>query len=168
MSSQERIASAQPGYSKPATGKPATRDVPKAPPKVQGSYAGAKYDRPAPASVNRPAGGTRDVQKPQPASRDVAKPAKAQGDRGYAKPDARPAQRPQQADRPAPRPESKPSPQPSSRPAPSRSDRTAVSGGRTGQSEKAASQRGKQSMPQGARSKGSGGGSSGGGQKKKR
>jgi hypothetical protein len=158
MGSQERIANAQPGYSKPATGKAATRDVPKAPPKVQGSYAGAKYDRPT--------GSTRDAQKPAPATRDVAKPAKAQGDRGYAKPDARPAQRPQQAERPAPRPESKPSPKPSSRPAPSSSDRTAVSGGRTGKSEKAASQRGKQSMPQGARSKGSGGG--GGGQKKKR
>jgi hypothetical protein len=33
-----------------------------------------------------------------------------------------------------------------------------VSGGRTGQSERAASQRGKQSMPQGARSKGGSGG----------
>jgi predicted small lipoprotein YifL len=166
MSSQERIANAQPGYSKPAAGKAGTRDAQKPAPKVQGSYAGAKYDRPTPADVSRPDKGTRDVQKPTPATRDVAKPAKAQGDRGYAKPDARPAQRPQQAQRPAPRPESKPSPKPSSRPAPSGSDRTAVSGGRTGQSERAASQRGKQSMPQGARSKGGGGG--GGGQKKKR
>ena len=166
MSSQERIANAQPGYSKPATGTAGTRDMPKAPPKVQGSYAGAKRDRPTPADVNRPAGGSRDLQKPQPGTRDVPTPAKAQGDRGYAKPDARPAQRPQQAERPAARPESKPSPKPSSRPAPSGGDRTAVSGGRTGQSERAASQRGKQSMPQGARSKGGGGG--GGGQKKKR
>jgi hypothetical protein len=95
----------------------------------------------------------------------VQKPAKGQGDRGYAKPDARPAPRPQQADRPAARPEPKPSPKPASRPAPSpRPDRTAVSGGRTGQSERAASQRGKQSMPQGARSKGGGGG----GKKKQR
>jgi predicted small lipoprotein YifL len=166
MSSQERIANAKPGYSKPATGKAATRDVPGPAPKVQGTYAGAKYDRPKPADVSRPDKGTRDVQRPAPSTRDVQKPAKGQGDRGYAKPDARPAQRPQQADRPAPRPESKPSPRPSSRPAPSgRPDRTAVSGGRTGQSERAASQRGKQSMPQGARSKGGGGG---GGKKKQR
>jgi hypothetical protein len=155
MSSQERIASAQPGYSKPVPGKAGGRDGQKPAPKVQGSYAGAKYDRPKPAEVSRPDKGTRDVQKP----------AKGQGDRGYAKPDARPAPRPQQADRPAARPEPKPSPRPSSRPAPSGgADRTAVSGGRTGQSERAASQRGKQSMPQGARSKGGGGG----GKKKQR
>jgi hypothetical protein len=155
MSSQERIASAQPGYSKPVPGKAGGRDGQKPAPKVQGSYAGAKYDRPKPAEVSRPDKGTRDVQKP----------AKGQGDRGYAKPDARPAPRPQQADRPAARPEPKPSPRPSSRPAPSGgADRTAVSGGRTGQSERAASQRGKQSKPQGARSKGGGGG----GKKKQR
>ena len=158
MSSQERIASAQPGYSKPASGKAATRDTQKPAPKVQGTYAGAKYDRPKPADVSRPDKGTRDVQRPAPSTRDVQKPAKVQGDRGYAKPDARPAQRPQQAERPAP--------QPSSRPASPGPDRTAVSGGRSGQAERAASQRGKQSMPQGARSKGGGGG--GGGKKKQR
>ena len=154
MSSQERIASAQPSYSKPATGKAGGRDASKPAPKVQGTYAGAKYDRPKQASVNQPGAGARDVPKP------------TSGDRGYAKPDARPAQRPQQADRPAARPESRPAPKPSSRPASSSHDRTAVSGGRTGQSERAASQRGKQSMPQGARSKGGGGG--GGGRKKQR
>jgi hypothetical protein len=41
---KDRIANAQPGYSNPAKARPATRDVPKtkAPPKVQGSYAGAR------------------------------------------------------------------------------------------------------------------------------
>jgi hypothetical protein len=47
---------------------------------------------------------------------------------------------------------------PSSRPAPSGNRSTAVSPNRGGQADRAASQRGKQSMPQGARSKGGGGG----------
>jgi hypothetical protein len=150
MSSQERIASAQPGYSKPAQGKAGARDVSKAAPKVQGSYAGAK-----PASYGRPAPSTRDVQKPKPQTRDVAKPGSGPADRGYAQPGVKPAARPQQADRAAPKPA-----------APSGGNRTAVSGGKSGQQERAASQRGKQSMPQGARSKGGGGG--GAGKKQKR
>jgi predicted small lipoprotein YifL len=147
MSSQERIAAAQPGYSKPAAGnKAATRDVPKAPPKVQGSYAGAK-DRAKPAAV--PA--TRDLQQPKPQTRDLPKQAKPQGDRGYTKPDIKPAAKPQQVDRAAPKPV------PTSRQAPA-GNRTAMSGGQGGKADRAASQRGKQSMPQGARSKGGGGG----------
>jgi hypothetical protein len=141
MNSQERIAAAQPGYSRPATGKAGARDAQKPAPKVQGTYAGARYDRPKQADVQKPAGGTREVQRP----------ANTQGDRGYAAPDARPTPRPQQADRPVAKPT------PASRPAPSGAGRTAVSGGRSGQAERAASQRGKQSMPQGARSKGGGG-----------
>jgi hypothetical protein len=148
---QSRIANAQPKYSKPATPKAGTRDVPKAPPKVQGSYAGAKPDRarpstasgaPATRDVPKPKPATRDVQRPQqPSTRDVKRPPTSGGDRGYSKPaaGAKPAARPQQATRQAP------------------SRGTAVSGGRSGQAEKAASQRGKQSMPQGARSKGGGG-----------
>jgi hypothetical protein len=172
---QGRIASATPGYSKPAAAKPGTRDVSKSPPKVQGSYAGAKHggakpaardvQKPKPASrdVQRPQQpGTRDVQKPKPASRDVQRPQQPStrdvkrpptsgGDRGYTKPSgAKPAARPQPASRPA---------------APSRG--TAVSGGRSGQAERSASQRGKQSMPQGARSKGGSGGG-GGGNKQRR
>jgi hypothetical protein len=144
MSSQERIASANPGYAKPSTkqGKPGTRDVSKAPPKMQGSYAGAQRDRAKPANVS----------KPSPATRDVPKPRKPQGDRGYAKPAATPAARPQPAQRPATA-----RPVPTSRPAPSGGNRTAVSGANSGKADKAASQRGKQSMPQGARSKGGGG-----------
>jgi len=157
---QSRIANAKPGYSKPAPTKAgpreASRAASKAPPKVQGSYAGAKPDRAKPSSSSRPAPSTRDVQKPKPATRDVQRPQQpstrdvkrpptGSGDRGYSKPaaGAKPAARPQQT----------------SRPAPSGGNRgTAVSGGKSGKSERAASQRGKQSMPQGARSKGGGGG----------
>jgi len=157
MSAQDRIAAAQPGYSKPAaaTNKAGSRDLPKAPPKVQGSYAGAKGDRAKPATV--PA--TRDLPKPKPQTRDVPKNVKPQGDRGYSKPDIKPAAMPQQADRTAPKP------MPSTRPAPA-GNRTAVSGSQGGKADRAASQRGKQSLPQGARSKGAGGG--GGGKKQKR
>jgi len=143
MSSQERIANAQPGYAKPA----ATKDragAAKAPPKVQGSYAGAKGDRATPTSVSRPSPATRDVPK--------AKPATAQGDRGYAKPDTKPTARPEPAQRPAAA-----KPMPATRPA-SGGNQTAMSGAKSGKAEKAASQRGKQSMPQGARSKGGGDG----------
>jgi hypothetical protein len=46
---------------------------------------------------------------------------------------------------------------PSTRPAAPAGNRSAVSGAKSGQADRAASQRGKQSMPQGARSKGGGG-----------
>ena len=157
---KERIATAQPGYSNPAKARPATRDVPqaKAPPKVQGSYAGAKGDRAKPTPA------TRDVPRSAPSTRDIQKPNKGAGDRGYAKPvpSAQPASRPQKADRSA-----APKPVPTQRPAPSGGNRgTAMSGAKSGNKDKAASQRGKQSLPQGARSKGAGGG--GGGKKQKR
>jgi hypothetical protein len=155
---QDRIANAQPGYSKPAQARPGTRDVPKAkaPPKVQGSYAGATPDRVKPQ--------TRDVPRPAPATKDLPKPNKAAGDRGYAKPvaDKKPAARPQPADRP---PTAKP--MQATRPASSGGNRgTAMSGAQGGSKDRAASQRGKQSLPQGARSKGAGGG--GGGKNKQR
>ena len=143
MSSQERIANAQPGYAKPV----ATKDravAAKAPPKVQGSYAGAAGDRAKPANVSKPSPATRDVPK--------TKPASAQGDRGYAKPDTKPTARPEPAQRPAAA-----KPMPARRPA-SGGNQTAMSGAKSGKAEKAASQRGKQSMPQGARSKGGGDG----------
>ena len=154
---KDRIANAQPGYSKPAQARPGTGDVPKtkAPPKVQGSYAGATPDRVKPQ--------TRDVPRPAPATKDLPKPNKAAVDRGYAKPvaDKKPATRPQPADRP---PTAKP--MQATRPASSGGNRgTAMSGAQGGSKDRAASQRGKQSLPQGARSKGAGGG---GGQKKQR
>jgi hypothetical protein len=145
MDSKERIANAQPRYSQPSTAQGVSRDKAKAPPKVQGSYAGAK-----PATRPQPAPSTRDVQKPSPSTRDVKRPATGQGDRGYSKPapSAKPAARPQQA----------PSTRDVQRSAPSGGNRgTAVSGGQSGRADRAASQRGKQSMPQGARSKGGGG-----------
>ena len=157
---KDRIANAQPGYSNPAKARPATRDVPqpKAPPKVQGSYSGAKGDRakPTPATRDVPKPQTRDVQRPAPATQGLPKPGKGTGDRGYSKPvpSAKPAARPQTADRSA-----APKPMPANRPAPSGGNRgTAMSGAKSGKNDKAASQRGKQSMPQGARSKGGGGG----------
>jgi len=165
---QARIANAQPGYSRPAPTRPGTGAATKAPPKVQGSYAGAKPDRVKPASAGKPA--TRDLQKPvpqtrdlpKPQTRDVPKPGKAQGDRGYAKPmtDKKPAARPQTAERPAAS-----RPMPTTRPAPSGGNRgTAMSSAQGGSRDRAASQRGQQSLPQGARSKGAGGG----GKKQKR
>ena len=164
MSPQERIASAEPGYSKPST-KPGTRDAKGPAPKVQGSYAGATKDRARPAETGRPTPATRDVQKPQtrdaarpaPATRDMPKPSKGQVDRGRPSPSpgAKPAARPQDVQRPSP----------ATRPAPSGGNRgSAMSGAQSGKADRAASQRGKQSMPQGARSKGGGGG----GKKKQR
>jgi hypothetical protein len=163
---QARIANAQPGYSKPAPTRPGTGAATKAPPKVQGSYAGAKPDRVKPTPTGKPATATRDVQKPvaqtrdlpkpKPQTRDVPKPSTAQGDRGYARPmpDKKPAARPQTMERPA---ASKP--MPTTRPAPSGGNRgTAMSGAQGGSRDRAASQRGQQSLPQGARSKGGGGG----------
>jgi outer membrane biosynthesis protein TonB len=87
----------------------------------------------------------------KPATRDKPKPAQKpvpSGDRGYGGGGAqRPAAKPMPANRPSP----------SAQPRPSKP--TAVSGAnRGGGSANAASQRGKQSMPQGARSKGGGGG----------
>jgi hypothetical protein len=146
MSPQERISSAQPGYSKPST-KAATRDAARPTPKVQGSYAGATKDRVKPATrdVPKTKPQTRDVSRAAPSTRDVPKPSKGTVDRGYTQ---KPAARPQQAQ-----------PKPSTRPMPKGGGHgTAVSGAGSGKAQHAASQRGKQSMPQGARSKGGGGG----------
>ncbi len=172
-SPQERIADARPGYSTPAPARPGTRDAPKVSPKVQGSYAGARPDRPVPAKADRPTPtpgtrdvpraqpATRDVQRPVPGTREVQRPPKPVGDRGHAqpKPQTRPAVQPTPQQRPTAQP------RPASRPAPTAGGGgqrpTAVSGANRGGMDRAASQRGKQSMPQGARSKG-------GGQKQKR
>jgi Protein of unknown function (DUF3300) len=146
MNAQERISSAQPGYSKPSTKAP-KRDGSQPTPKVQGSYAGATRDRARP-DTSRPAPATREMPKSAPQTRDTPKPSKGTVDRGYNKGSsgAQPAARPQQAQ-----------PKPSTRPAPSGGgNRTALSGAKSGKAERAASQRGQQSLPQGARSKGAG------------
>jgi hypothetical protein len=146
---QERIAEAQPGYSRPVS---KDKGSAKAPPKVQGSYAGKDTgSRPTPSA--KPAQKPKPVQKPQ--TRDLPKsPPKAvpAGDRGYGTRDVQ-------------RPSSKPSaqPAPTKRPSPGMQqggNRGSAMSGASGKkgSASAASQRGKQSMPQGARSKGSSGG----------
>jgi hypothetical protein len=160
---QDRIANAQPGYSRPAAAKPGDRSLPKAQPKVQGTYAGGKYDRPTKAQTAARPGDrplpmpkTRDVAKPQsreaaqpqsrdlpkPQTRDVQRPDKGPVDRGYGKQPSgmKPAAKPQQQ---------------AARPTPVNKAPTAVSP-HSGKADRAASQRGKQSLPQGARSKGGG------------
>jgi hypothetical protein len=87
----------------------------------------------------------------------MPKPSKGTVDRGYDKPVAKP----QQVNRPSAQPAQRPAAQ---KPKPANNRSSAVSPNRGGQADKAASQRGKQSMPQGARSKGAGGG----GKKQKR
>jgi hypothetical protein len=165
---QERIAEAQPGYSRPAS---ANKGGSKAPPKVQGSYAGKdRMQRPQtpsanPATRDMQKPGTRDVQRPQ--TRDMQKPSQRPqtrelqkappnksmpaGDRGYNSRDMQ---------RPSPKPSAEPAPM--NRPSPGMQSGgkkgnkgTAMSGaGGNRNSASAASQRGKQSMPQGAGSKG--------------
>jgi len=156
QSPQERINAAQPGYSKPAsTARPPSAQN-RTPPKVQGSYAGKDMpNRPTAQNMPKPSQKpmTRDMPKPsqKPSTQNMpkAKPIPS-GDRGYGGGGGgaqRPAAKPAQVNRPSP----------SAQPRPSKP--TAMSGAnRGGASASAASQRGKQSMPQGARSKGGGGG----------
>jgi hypothetical protein len=153
------VGSAAPGVS--------TRDVPK---KVQGSYAGATPDRAK--DYSRPTAPTsRDVQRPQPSAKPGAgagakdyQAKKPQGDRGYS---GQGQQRPSPSAKPQPmnKPSPAAKPQPMNRPSPSAggggggNKPSAVSGAnRGGNADRQASQRGKQSMPQGAKSKGGGGG----------
>jgi hypothetical protein len=149
---EQRIADATPAYSGPAPAKGGSKDYNRPTPKVQGSYAGA--NRP-PATRDMPA--TRDVTQPgkKPVTRDAPKPATKNipaGDRGYGSRDVQP--KPQQASKPT------------ARPAPQKPTAISGAGQGSGKADRAASQRGKQSLPQGARSKGAGGGGGGGGKKK--
>ena len=159
-------------------------------PKVSGSYAGAnKANRPSTGSMpntrdmpnnmnTRDMPNTRDMQKPaqmqKPATRDLPKQKPAtrdmpkqkpipSGDRGYGgnTRDMQPKQRPSSQ----PMPMNRPTPSGGGMQGGNKANKgTAMSGaGGSRQSANAASQRGKQSMPQGARSKGGGGG---GGKKK--
>jgi hypothetical protein len=143
-----RIAEANPAYSRAPAGA-----TPKGPaPKVQGSYAGMDKSRPASASrdVPKPKPSTRDVQKPGAPARDVQRPSGGgSADRGYGS-----AQPTRDVKKPTSRPQATP---PSRSPATGTQGGgrdTAVSGANRGSADRAASQRGKQSMPQGARSKG--------------
>lgn len=180
---QSTYAGAKGGTAKTAAGGrtgPATQQARPAP-KVQGSYGGAPADRAKPsqggyagAQPNRAkpaqggyAGGQANRAKPTQGGYAGAQPSKAQGagreDRGYGQ--GQGASKPQQSARPAqqPRPQAQPS-----RPQGGGGGRqNAMAGSDRGAADRQASQRGKQSMPQGARSKGGGGGG-GGGKKGKR
>jgi hypothetical protein len=145
----------------PATGKGKSNG-----PKVQGSYAGNTPERAKAGGYDGAQGATRDKPKSQAAPR---------GDRGYGGADQRPSSA---ADRPQPKPQ-KPQQGDRAQPKPQQMERqpprptgqsqqmgggggggnrgSAVSGAnRGGNADRQASQRGKQSMPQGAKSKGGG------------
>jgi Protein of unknown function (DUF3300) len=161
---QSTYAGAKGGANKAGADRVAAANQPARPmPKAQGSYGGAAPDRGKTPQggyagaqkgkdAARPQGGKQPVSRDMPtASRpDAGKaraPSSGKGDRGYG---GQPQARPQPAAKP--KPQSKP---------------TAMSGaGGSGKADRAASQRGKQSMPQGAKSKGGGGG--GGNKKNKR
>ena len=153
-------------------------------PKVQGSYKGAQTGGSKVAGNSGYKGAGKDMAKP--ASRPAQAPAANRpntsnarpkpsggGDRGYAKPTSKPASmpKPQSAAKPASRPAQMPANHGGQHSGggarPQKSSAMSGSGG-GGKTNKAASQRGKQSMPQGARSKGGGGGGGGGGGKGKR
>jgi predicted small lipoprotein YifL len=149
-------------------------------PKVQGSYKGAPTGGGSKVANSGYKGASKDMAKPasrpaqapaanRPNSGNVRPPSSGGGDRGYAKPTSKPASMPSKpASMPKPqsagRPESRPAQMPANRSGQAgggskQSRPSAMSGsGGGGKTNKAASQRGKQSMPQGARSKGGGGG----------
>jgi len=141
---QGSYAGAKPGATVP--GRDPARQTPgvKAAPKVQGGYAGTKPERAQPATATaKPNVPSRDAARPNAPSRDAARPTPANhanADRG----------RPADA---RPEPQTRPQPQ-QARPAP-QTNRTAMSGGGGGggKADKAASARGKQSMPSGGAAK---------------
>jgi hypothetical protein len=101
--------------------------------------------------MNKP--NTRDVQRPQmdkpnKNTRDMQRPNSGQGDRGYGQSRPSPSSRPQQMDRPSP--SSRPERADRQSPSGGRNRNSAMSGASRGGNDRAASQRGKQSMPQGA------------------
>jgi hypothetical protein len=150
-----RIAQANPSYSKPARG--AGANTKGSPPKVQGSYAGAERNKSEAANRAKPS--QRDTQPakkaasntPRPSANDRASPAKVAtrengGDRGYG--DGANQRAP--TGTPASRDVERAAPQSANR-------GNAMSGANRGAEERAAGQRGRQSMPQGAHSKRGGG-----------
>jgi hypothetical protein len=144
--------------SRAATGKASGAQARPAP-KVQGSYAGGtSAGRPSTGQSTYQGSAAKKGKEGQSTYQGAAGKAGG-GDRGYSQPTSRPqpgAKPQQQASRPTP--SSRPAQKPASRD-------SAMSGADRGSADRQASQRGKQSMPQGARSKGGGGGgkASGGG-----
>jgi Protein of unknown function (DUF3300) len=154
---QGSYSGAKPGANVP--GRDPARQSPavKAAPKVQGGYAGAKPDRPKPeTAAARPNTPSRDAARPatpqRPAQADrPAAPKRPDADRGRAA-DARPspAQRPSAAPAAAPRPAQ--AARPAAQPQPNRSAMSGGGGG-GGKADRAASDRGKKSMPSGGAAK---------------
>jgi hypothetical protein len=122
-------------------------------PKVQGSYAGG-------GSAARPSTGATPTANRSAAGQSSYQGAGGKGgreDRGYGQAASRPQQGATQQQ--AARPQQQAKPQQQARPAQQAGGRdTAMSGASRGSADRQASQRGKQSMPQGAHSKGGGGG----------
>ncbi|MEY2853282.1 MAG: hypothetical protein RL030_414 [Pseudomonadota bacterium] len=122
-------------------------------PKVQGSYAGAKPDRPKPATqAARPAAKAPNRDAARPAAASAPKINKPDGDRGRAstpRPNASPAAQAQNRPKPANQPQAANHPKPQAQPKKNNSAMSRPSG--SGASTQAASQRGKQSMPAGAK-----------------
>ncbi len=127
---QTSYAGAKAGGGKPAAAASASRG----PPKVQGSYAGSKApEARAQVASGKPANAAPNAKRPE--SKPTGAGASAAVDRGYAAPQA------------------------ANRPAVATADRaSAVSGVKKGSADRAASQRGKQSLPGGVPAKAKGGG----------
>jgi hypothetical protein len=130
----------------------------RAQPKVQGSYAGAKPK--APDSSRTQVAGAKPDARPAASAKPDARPAastrpSAAQDRGRAAP-----QTSRPASRPATMPESSLASRPAAAPsrAPQTASKSAVSGANRGSTDRAASERGKQSMPKGVPAKAKGGG----------
>jgi len=149
---KSKVPDARPGAAQTASG---------AVPKVQGSYAGSQATGAAAKSkATTAAPAAKAAAKPaaKPAASSVSRPEtkpsasaarSAASDRGYAAPSAPKASKPA----------SKPAAVPSG--APERAKSSAVSGAKSGGGDRAASDRGRQSMPAGASAKASGAKSSG-------
>lgn len=147
------------GAKQPDAKRTAAKSDARGQPKVQGSYAGAKPK--APGATPRVASAKPATKQAAPSfDRPAAKPAagmkqSAAADRGRATPQARkPETRPVAA--PSAKSENRPAAAPSR--APERANKSAVSGADRGGGDRAASQRGKQSMPKGVPAKAKGGG----------
>ena len=161
------------GASKPAGERPQ--------PKVQGSYGGGSYAGTRDVKPSTPVAATRDAKVPSGTYQGGKGSKDAPGgDRGYGNTDRGGGSRPQQQtrDRPQPQTQDRQQYQSQDRQNAQKQSRqqspqnrggrdSAMGGADRGSSERQASQRGRQSMPQGAHSKG-GGGKKGGQQGKKR
>jgi hypothetical protein len=143
-SDSSKVQGTYAGAKQPDAKRTAAKSDTRSQPKVQGSYAGAKPKAP---------GATSKVASAKPATKQAA----PSFDRPDAKPAAASTARPAVTDRGRPTQQaSRPAAAPSR--APERASKSAVSGADRGGADRAASQRGKQSMPSGVPAKAKGGG----------